>query len=252
MPPKSKTKSAGQPMYKKRVSKPCCDAMYFSSDRDCKRSKPEPWHKDDPENVVNINTNISVNQSNVAEANGGNGGSGGSAAAGSASSIATGEGDSSTDLRVNSETETNGTQKVPGDNASPAAAADETGAAEQDKVNPLQDVAAVATESTATGGAGGAGGAGGGVTATQSNDSSITVENCNVVIVASKDVDLYPPTTVSVGGSRQLDIKVNEKGEAFVNGQKMEERTVPGGTTVYVYHDSQNTSQVQEGEAGEV
>lgn len=247
MPPRLKSKCMGQPMYKKRVCKPC-DSMHFSSDDKCypkPKPKPKPRHEDECENTVNIWTNICVNQSNKVEANGGDGGAGGSSTAGSASSVATSGGEASNTQKINTATDAARPPKGPDPNGIKPAADDETESIEEEEVSTLEDVGNVTTTSASTAGDGGEGGRGGEVSATQSNNAEINVDNTNVIILSCNGQ--YPPTGLNIGGgSRQLDIRVNEQGETFINGQKMEERNMPDGTRVYVFHSSENSKQVKD------
>lgn len=90
---------------------------------------------------------------------------------------------------------------------------------------------------TASGGDanGGAGGSGG--NATSLNYASVVVDN---VVIINSNVDgngQYPAYTIGTG-NRNLEIKLDENGDTFVNGTKMDEQTLGDGTKVLIFRDS--------------
>jgi len=107
----------------------------------------------------------------------------------------------------------------------------------------------ISQTATSAGGAGGAGGDGGeggdanggaggaGGDATSLNYASVEVDN---VVIINSNVDgngQYPAYTIGTG-NRKLEIRVDENGEAFVNGTKMDEQTLGDGTKVLIFRDS--------------
>lgn len=76
------------------------------------------------------------------------------------------------------------------------------------------------------------GGAGG--SATASNAATV---NFDQVVVISINGDT-PATTRIATNNRNLEIKVNGNGEAFVNGVKMDEKELGDGTKIMIYRDN--------------
>jgi len=198
---------------------------------------PKPPPEDEKcENVVNINTSVQVTQSNQADANGGSGGSGGSAAAAGAigeRNEVEAEACSSTktENEVENETESEINSKKLATEAADVAPED---------AEALEDLEGTNTQTVAaSGGSGGEGGRGGEVS--QSNSASITIDNVNVIVLAcNTDIGGTSPALTLNRGDRQLDLKIDEDGNTFINGKKMEEVALENGTKVFVFRDSEN------------
>jgi hypothetical protein len=228
-------------MYKNKSSKPqpCRDPKSYTSNPCnytwCKPSCPKPHRKDEKcENVVNINNSVQITQTNQAEANGGAGGSGGSAAAAGA----IGE---RIDIDVNASASTENENKIENETDQNFDALG-TKAAESSEVTPedaeaLQDEEGTNTISnSASGGSGGSGGAGG--SNSQSNSASVSIDNCTVVMVSCDGNS--PSTTLTLGRTdRQVDVKIDEDGNTYVNGKKMDEVALENGTKVFIFRDSE-------------
>jgi len=200
---------------------------------------PKPPHEEETcENVVNINTSVQVTQSNQADANGGSGGSGGSAAAAAAigeRNEVEAEACSSTKTENEVENETESESEI----NSKKLAAEAADVAPED-AEALEDLEGTNTQTVAaSGGSGGEGGRGGEVS--QSNSASITIDNVNVIVLAcNTDIGGSCPALTLNRGDRQLDLKIDEDGNTFVNGKKMEEVALENGTKVFVFRDSEN------------
>ncbi len=210
---------------------PCYNNIGYYWSSNCCPPRPTPA---DCRNSVNIITKISVNQSNNADSSGGDGGAGGSAAVSQAASAANGEGANSSASAASGIAQESEelAQAVPG---TPDPALENLGI--------LPDPVTVsAVIGTTSGGSGGGGGAGGENSSTQSNSSTITVENMNVIILAC---DHSTDPSVSLGvNNRKLDIRVDENGDTYLNGEKMDEKDLGNGTKVFIFRnsESQNTT----------
>jgi len=251
----------GQPIYKE----PCNEEWMHHSEDKCRKQKwcgdrewkCEPcdrwkkccdpcdqwdsWHKCDENKKnnecekcvrdVNICTSVNICQNgeaNGGDANGGNGGdaTGGSAAAASAQSE--GEGDASATASVSVSQES----KPYGDKEGADQALTPEVAAAQDTV--VSGEGASAIGGAATGGDGGNGGDGG--DASVSNSAAVTVEN--VVVICCDEKGSHPGLTLGTN-NRKVNIKVDENGDTFVNGQKMDETKLEDGTKVFIFRNSE-------------
>lgn len=226
--------------YKCRKQRSCCmqecDNESWERWRKCCCDPCDQWDEDKKQKErekcdVNIHTSINICQNgeaNGGEANGGNGGdaTGGSAAAASAESE--GEGDASAEASVSVSQKSKNNDVRTGTNRSPAAEE----IAELDNVVLGEGASAIGGDATGgNGGAGGAGGNGG----TVSNSATVTVENTVVVVC-----DGNGAAGLRINGNgRNLDIEVDENGDTFVNGQKMDEEKLADGTKVFLFKNSE-------------
>lgn len=174
------------------------------------------------ENTINIINKVCINQK--ASADGGDGGDAenGDATGGSASAAA------ASGLIAIAANVDNPDIKIP---ISDDLRRNEKGELETEQSNGTGTSAAAtggnATIGTSEGGRGGDGG-------TASNAATVSIENV-VIISCNSDT----PNGVSIGaGGRTLDIKVDENGDTFVNGEKMDEKKLSDGTKVLIFRNS--------------
>lgn len=181
----------------------------------------------DSDNTIDISTSISISQ--TATSAGGAGGDGGDGGEGGGASQAYG-------LIAVAINEIEAGIEIP---TVPDALGEGDTALDAEQVKQLQqsrphqnDDGATASGGDANGGAGGDGG-----NATSLNYASVVVDN---VVIINSNVDgdgQYPAYTIGTG-NRKLEIRVDENGEAFVNGAKMDEQTLGDGTKVLIFRDS--------------
>ena len=172
-------------------------------------------------NHIDLRTIITVNQTATSTA--GDGGDGGDAEGGDASQavglIAISANEIETELEI------------------PTAAPGLPVNRAQNDIQPLQEEPATgASGGDATGGDGGNGG-----DATSSNTSSVTVDVENVIVITSS-TDGPPPVYTIGTRNRNLEIKVDENGDTFVNGNKMVEQALDDGTKVLIFRDSKTST----------
>lgn len=185
---------------------------------------------------VNICTSVNISQSgeaNGGDANGGNGGdaTGGSAAAASADSEGDGDARAAASVRINTrsksyEDKAGAVRPLISEVEAQALSPEEA----EDPNAVVIGEGASAIGGDAAGGAGGAGGVGG--NASVSNSAAVTIEN--YVIVCCDKKGNHPGLTLGTN-NRKLDIKVDENGDTFVNGQKMDETEFEDGTKVFIF-----------------
>lgn len=200
----------------------CCNEPDIEEDEDVVQSIEDV----DSDNTIDISTTISISQ--TATSAGGAGGDGGDGGEGGGASQAYGLiAVAINDIEAGIDIPT-----VP-----EALGVDDTVSAEQ--LQQLQNSRPQQNEdgTTVSGGDanGGAGGAGG--DATSVNYASVVVDN---VVIINSNVDgdgQYPAYTIGTG-NRKLEIKLDENGETFVNGTKMDEQTLGDGTKVLIFRDS--------------
>ena len=94
---------------------------------------------------------------------------------------------------------------------------------------------AVARGGNATGGDTKGGDGTGGNGGTVCNSATVIVEN--VVVISCNENGLEPAISLGMN-DRKVNINVDEDGNTFVNGQKMEEQQLENGTKVFVFRDS--------------
>lgn len=173
--------------------------------------------EDENENNIYINTNICIDQE--ANATAGDGGDGGEAEGGDAAfatgglvNVAVNEVDIDADIEF----------PIPGLDAN-----------QTEKLQPTQ---APETNTGAQGGdaTGGDGGNGGNATAT--NVAEVTVEN--VIIIAGYSDNPVPLINLGSNG-KNMDIKIDKEGNAFVNGKKLDSQELGDGSRVLVYRENQ-------------
>ncbi len=181
----------------------------------------------DSDNTIDISTTITISQ--TATSAGGAGGAGGNGGEGGGASQAYG-------LIAVAINEIEAAIEIP---TVPDALGEGEAALGTEQIKQLQQSRPQKNEDgiTASGGDanGGAGGAGG--DATSLNYASVVVDN---VVIINSNVDgdgQYPAYTIGTG-NRKLEIKVDENGETFVNGTKMDEQTLGDGTKVLIFRDS--------------
>jgi hypothetical protein len=163
------------------------------------------------ESDVNICTSVNIWQDGEANGGNANGGNGGDATSGSAAAASTeSEGEDEDDQSTTPEEPASLESELSGENAS-AIGGDATGGA---------------------GGAGGTGGTGGSV----SNSASVSVEN--VVVICCDENGSAPCLTLGTN-NRKVIIKVDENGDTYVNGQKMNETELEDGTKVFIFRNSE-------------
>lgn len=180
----------------------------------------------DSDNTIDISTTITISQ--TATSAGGAGGAGGDGGEGGDASQANG-------LIAVAINEIEAGIEIP--TVPEALGVEEAVSTEQlqqlEKSRPQQNEdGTTASGGDANGGAGGAGG-----DATSLNYASVEVDN---VVIINSNVDgngQYPAYTIGTG-NRKLEIRVDENGEAFVNGTKMDEQTLGDGTKVLIFRDS--------------
>lgn len=201
-------------MYKK-YNNP--DALGNSSSR----CATYPWHdhEDNEEEIINhidLRTIVTINQ--TANSTAGDGGDGGDAEGGDASQAS--------GLIAISANEIDAELEIP--RSAPGVPVN----GEPNAAQPLEDPTG-ASGGDATGGDGGNGGS-----ATSSNTASATVDVENVIIIAGSSDG--PPPVYTIGTrNRNLEIRVDENGDTFVNGKKMEEQALEDGTKIMIFKDSQ-------------
>jgi hypothetical protein len=200
---------------------------YDCSNQNNRNEGSRKCHKNDNEeceNTINIINKVCINQN--ANAEGGDGGEGGDAENGDATG---GSAAAASGLIAIAANVTDPEIEIP---ISDDLIQKEQAALETEQVNGSGTAATGgnATIGTSAGGAGGAGGDGG----TASNTATVAIEN---VIIISCNSDT--PNGVSIGtGSRTLDIKVDENGDTFVNGEKMDEKKLSDGTKVLIFRSN--------------
>jgi len=164
-------------------------------------------------------------EANGGDAEGGDGGDGGSAAAASAESE--GEGDATASASVSVDPNNHGSR--PNSNLNQPPEAQSLGS-----ITNVEDAAA-------KGGDGGNGGdATGGDGGTATNVAEVEVEN--VVVIYPNSDGSTPLINLGVNGNnlrRNVDIKVDENGNTFVNGQKRDEQELNDGTKVFIFRNSE-------------
>lgn len=181
----------------------------------------------DSDNTIDISTSISISQ--TATSAGGAGGDGGDGGEGGGASQAYG-------LIAVAINEIEAGIEIP---TVPDALGEGETALSTEQIKQLQKSRSHQNEdgTTASGGDanGGAGGDGG--NATSVNYASVQVDN---VVIINSNVDgngQYPAYTIG-DGNRKLEIRLDENGETFVNGTKMDEQTLGDGTKVLIFRDS--------------
>jgi hypothetical protein len=180
----------------------------------------------DSDNTIDISTTITISQ--TATSAGGAGGAGGDGGEGGDASQANG-------LIAVAINEIEAGIEIP--TVPEALGAEDTVSTEQlqqlEKSRPQQNEdGTTASGGDANGGAGGDGG-----NATSLNYASVVVDN---VVIINSNVDgdgQYPAYTIGTG-NRKLEIRLDENGETFVNGTKMDEQTLGDGTKVLIFRDS--------------
>ncbi|MEL7647590.1 MAG: hypothetical protein AAGU76_05825 [Sedimentibacter sp.] len=181
-----------------------------------------PWcdreeNEEDRINHIDLRTTVSINQ--TANSTAGDGGDGGDARGGDASQA--------TGLIAISANEIDAELEIP--RSAPGVPVN----GETSTVQPLQEEPTGASGGDAAGGEGGNGG-----NATSSNTATVSVDVENVVVIANSSDG--PPTAFTIGTrNRNLEIRVDENGDTFVNGKKMEEQALEDGTKVMIFKDSQ-------------
>lgn len=190
---------------------PCCERV--ATTRGCR-----DWYEPEEEiaNNIYINTKIEIDQD--ANATGGEGGEAGEAEGGDAAyatggllNLALNELDIEADINL-------GLPEID-------PALQEKAEAELLQT-PEPNNGAAGGDAEANGGAGGS--------ATASNAATV---NFDQVVVISINGDT-PATTRIATNNRNLEIKVNGNGEAFVNGVKMDEKELGDGTKIMIYRDN--------------
>lgn len=192
--------------------------------RDCDRREDERGRRnccdhreDEYENNIYINTNIDIDQE--ATATGGDGGNGGEAEGGGAALASGGL----IPIAINElEIEANLDLGLPVD---PTLGQNALVAAQPPN----------GTGTTVSGGdADAEGGDGGNATAT--NIAEVTVEN--VIIITGNSDHPMPPIHLGSNG-RNMDIKIDKEGNAFVNGKKLDAQNLEDGSKVLIFRDNQ-------------
>lgn len=173
-------------------------------------------------NIININNNLSINQ--TANAQGGSGGPGGNASNGDATGgnaaaasglVAIAANIIDPDIEIPLLDDLRGSQ--PDENADALANGSGTNAS-----------GGSATIGTAAGGAGGFGGNGG----TATNSVSVSFEN---IVIISNNSD-GPASEYRIGmNDRNLNFRVDENGDTYVNGKRMDSEELDDGTKVYIF-----------------
>jgi len=221
-------------MYKKCDNQRTQGTMGTWSRPDPCCAPPEPENEEneqsiedvESDNTIDISTAITINQtatsSGGAGGAGGNGGEGGDAAqANGLIAVAFNE------VEAGLETST-----IPMLDSLSKEEAIKTAQSQSRPQPPENENGTTASGGDANGGAGGNGG-----DSTALNYASVEVEN---VVIINSNVDgngQYPAYTIGAG-NRNLEIKVAENGDTFVNGQKMDEQTLGDGTKVLIFRDS--------------
>lgn len=207
---------------------PCCKPTEPEDEESIENEENEQSIEDvESDNTIDISTAITINQtatsSGGAGGAGGNGGEGGDAAQASGLiAVALNEVEAGLD-----------TQTIPLLNSlnSEEAVARTAQLQEQFKKRPHDNEnGTTASGGDANGGAGGSGG-----DASSVNYASVTVEN---VVIINSNVNGENPGYTIGNANRNLEIKVAENGDTFVNGTKMDEQTLGDGTKVLIFRDS--------------
>lgn len=261
-----------QPYYRESQNNNLREAQLLSGnnswcwDRPC---SPNPWRKrkNNEETEVEVITNINICQqaeANGGDTNGGDGGDGGNATGGNANAASAeveGDGDA-TAVIVTSVDEENGvnhktgqvsTQKVSSENLRELLP-DQLKLLSPEQLEALQSLLdlngalgiaigdAAAVGGSATGGNGGNGGTSGtgGAGGTAQNTATVNVEQ--VVVIVPENNGPYPTVTLGTNSNnikRNVEITMDEKGNTFVNGQKMDEQELANGTKVMIFRNSE-------------
>lgn len=206
------------------------------------RSNREHCYREElSERTIDASTNIKIIQKTDASGgDGGDGGNSGNAVGGSATAASAACGSLAV---ASASSEADSSDFPPWRPCNGFSDLEQDATNEERLVNGIPSGGAAATggsAATAPGGAGGNGGAGGTATST----ASVTVENV-VVILSNERNDQSP--LVSLGlNQRQLDISMDESGNTFVNGEKMDEKTLTNGVRVFLFRDSQTESSTTE------
>lgn len=184
---------------------------------------PDPCNENtERKNTVNINNNISINQ--TANAQGGSGGEGGNATNG--------------DATGGSAAAASGLIAVAANVVEPNIEIPLLDDLRTSRPDEKSDALANGSGTSASGGsatigsaAGGAGGSGGnGGTAT----NSVTVAIDNIIIISNNSDG--PGSEYKIGmQDRTLDFKVDENGDTYVNGKRMDSDELDDGTKVYIF-----------------
>jgi hypothetical protein len=200
----------------------CCEQPEYEENEDVVQSIEDV----DSDNTIDISTTITISQ--TATSAGGAGGDGGDGGEGGGASQAYG-------LIAVAINEIEAGLELP--TVPEALGLEDTVSSEQlqqlERSRPQQsEDGTTATGGDANGGTGGAGG-----NATSLNYASVVVDN---VVIINSNVDgdgQYPAYTIGTG-NRKLEIRLDENGETFVNGAKMDEQTLGDGTKVLIFRDS--------------
>lgn len=181
--------------------------------------------EDEYDNNIYINTNIDIDQE--ANATGGDGGNGGEAEGGGAALASGGL----IPIAINElEIEANLDFGLPVDQA-----------LGQDAL--LTPQPPNGTGTTVSGGDADADGGDGG-NATSTNIAEVTVEN--VIIIAGNSDHPMPPIHLGSNG-RNMDIKIDKEGNAFVNGKKLDAQNLEDGSKVLIFRDNQVKKEEKKG-----
>lgn len=236
-----------KPEYKDHKYSPhdeCKEEKYKDED---KYDKDEKCVKDEKgkkcENHIDLSTNISITQTNNnSGGDGGDGGDSGNAVGGAATAqsvSAKSTGDGNVDVSVTASTKTDVSDSDPFRDL--AGADSET----KDLDTDGGGINTTATGGAAVGGLGGAGGSGG-AGGTASNAVSIEVNNTVVISCGYNGPDGPPPAYTVGMKDRKLDIKIDEEGNAFINGKKMESEPLEDGTKIFILRNSE-TQKAEDG-----
>lgn len=200
--------------------------------------------KEESENEIDATTTVNICQNaNASGGNGGSGGDGGDAYGGSAAAASAesegGEGDASASATV-CENGPDAVQTLRKAMANPNLSEQDLQSLQE--LLDLQLGASVAIGDAAAaggnatggnGGNGGAGGAGGAITQT----ASVTVENY-VIINAADNLTTPPKMKLGING-KHVEVTMDENGNTFVNGQKMDEQQLDNGTKVFIFRNNE-------------
>ncbi len=203
---------------------------YTGSNQKSRNESPRKCHRrenEECENTINIINKICINQK--ADAEGGDGGDGGDTENGN---VTGGSAAAATGLIAIAANVTDPEIEIP---LSDDLVQKEQEELEAEQANGSGTVATggSATIGTSTGGNGGNGGNG-----TASNSSSITI---NQTIAISITCNSDTPSGVRIGtADRTLDIEVDENGDTFVNGEKLDDKELSDGTKVLIFKSSQS------------
>lgn len=200
--------------------------------------------KREDENEIDATTTVNICQNaNASGGDGGNGGNGGDAYGGSAAAASAenqgGEGDANASATV-CENGPDAVQTLRKAMANPNL--NEQDLRSLQELLDLQLGASVAIGDAAAaggnaaggnGGSGGAGGAGGAIT----QSAAVAVENY-VIINPGNNYPGPPAIKLGVNG-KQVDVTMDENGNTFVNGQKMDEQQLDNGTKVFIFRNNE-------------